>query len=75
MGSVIPDIKINDFGIKNEPILGYLKGSKERAELEKALQATAAKQEDVPIVIGDEEIRTNDVRYQVNIKKMRYLAE
>lgn len=65
LGSVIPDIKINDFGIKNEPILGYLKGSKERAELEKALQATAAKQEDVPIVIGDEEIRTNDVRYQV----------
>lgn len=46
--------------------MGYLKGSKERAELEKALKATASKEEDVPIIIGDEEIRTKDVRYQVN---------
>lgn len=58
-------MKINDFGVKNEPILGYLKGSSERAELEKALNETANKTEDVPIVIGDKEFKTGDVRYQV----------
>jgi 1-pyrroline-5-carboxylate dehydrogenase len=45
----------------------YLKGSSERKELGAALQETAATCEDVPIVIGDEEIRTNDVRYQVMV--------
>lgn len=59
-------MKINDFGVKNEPILGYLKGSKELAELEAALKETAAKTEEVPIVIGDKEFKTNEVRHQVN---------
>nr|XP_022912715.1 delta-1-pyrroline-5-carboxylate dehydrogenase, mitochondrial [Onthophagus taurus] len=63
--SVVPELKVDDFGVKNEPVLGYLKGSKERAELEQALKETASKTEDVPIVIGNEEIRTNEVRYQV----------
>jgi len=35
-----------------------------------ALQETAATCEDVPIVIGDEEIRTNDVRYQVMVSQL-----
>lgn len=49
----------------NEPILTYLKGSNERKELEKAIKKATETCEDVPIVIGGEEIRTKDVRYQV----------
>ncbi|XP_072392731.1 delta-1-pyrroline-5-carboxylate dehydrogenase, mitochondrial [Diabrotica undecimpunctata] len=65
MASVLPDMKINDFAVKNEPVLEYLKGSKERSELEKALKEASSQTEDVPIVIGDQEIKNNDVRYQV----------
>lgn len=65
LGSVLPDVKADDFSVKNEPILGYLKGSKERVELEKALQQISSSCEDVPIVVGDEEIRTNLVKHQV----------
>ncbi|CAG9767725.1 unnamed protein product [Ceutorhynchus assimilis] len=65
LGSVVPEVKVEDFGVQNEPVLEYLKGSPERAELEKALQETASKTEDVPIVIGDKEFKNNDVRYQV----------
>ncbi|CAG9862145.1 unnamed protein product [Phyllotreta striolata] len=64
-GSVVPEMKISDFDVKNEPVLSYLKGSKERTELEKALNEASSTTEDVPIVIGDKEIRNNDVRYQV----------
>lgn len=49
----------------NEPVLGYLKGSREREELEKRLKHVASNCEDIPIVIGNEEIRTNQVRCQV----------
>lgn len=66
MGSVIPEIKINDFGVKNEPVLGYLEGSKERIELQEALQRTAETIEEVPIVIGSQEFKSSEVRYQVN---------
>ncbi|KAG5891105.1 hypothetical protein JTB14_028493 [Gonioctena quinquepunctata] len=65
LGSIVPEWKINDFGVKNEPVYEYLKGSCERVELEKVLKETAGKTEDVPIVIGDKEFRTKDVRYQV----------
>ena len=38
--SVVPkaDIQLKDFKVANEPILGYLPGSKERGELEAALK-------------------------------------
>ncbi|XP_018561556.1 delta-1-pyrroline-5-carboxylate dehydrogenase, mitochondrial [Anoplophora glabripennis] len=65
IGSVLSDLNINDFGVKNEPVLEYLKGSKEQKELSASLSETACNTEDVPIVIGDKEYRTNDVRYQV----------
>lgn len=64
-GSVVPDVKIEDFGVKNEPVYQYLKGSPERAEVEKAINETANKVEEIPIVIGDKEFTTDDVRYQV----------
>lgn len=63
--SVLPDPQLADVSTYNEPILSYLKGSKERADLEKALKKATDACEDVPIVIGGEEIRTKDVRYQV----------
>lgn len=63
--SVIKRPVIKDFKIENEPILDYLPGSKERCELEQAVKKISNNVEDVPIVIGNEEIRTNDVKYQV----------
>lgn len=49
----------------NEPVLGFEKGSKERQELESKLKEYNSKLHEVPIVIGDEQITTKDVRYQV----------
>lgn len=43
----------------------YLKGSSERSELQKCLKQAASVVEDIPIVIGDQEFRTNEVRHQV----------
>ena len=58
------DISVSDFKIKNEPVLGYLPGSKERADLEAALNKYSDVTEDVPIVIGGKEYRTDQVHYQ-----------
>ncbi|MBE0567149.1 MAG: L-glutamate gamma-semialdehyde dehydrogenase [Krumholzibacteria bacterium] len=43
---------------QNEPILGYLHGSPEKAELKAALKRMAAEQLDIPLVIGGQEVRT-----------------
>ena len=43
---------------------GYLPGSPELQQLEAALQKHGATVAEVPIVIGDEEIRTDRVRLQ-----------
>jgi 1-pyrroline-5-carboxylate dehydrogenase len=59
------DLEITDFKVINEPILGYLAGSKERQELEAALGRYSAQCEDIPIVIGGKEYRTENVQYQV----------
>lgn len=61
---MVPDTNLKDFGIENEPILNYRKGSKERKELIEALNNAKSNVQDVPIVIAGEEIRTKDVRYQ-----------
>lgn len=63
--SIVELPKFQDFGVQNEPILGYREGSQERCELAEELKRTAACTEDVPIVIGDELIKTGDVRHQV----------
>ncbi|MCJ8744571.1 hypothetical protein PDJAM_G00120180 [Pangasius djambal] len=52
--------------VKNEPVLAFKEGSKERAELEKALQDLKGKTEEIPCVIGDEQIWTKDIRYQLS---------
>lgn len=56
---------MQEFGLANEPILEYKAGSNEITELKKQLEHASSNCEDVPIVIGDEEIRTNNVRCQV----------
>lgn len=52
--------------VKNEPILGFKEGSKERAELKKALQELKGKTEEIPCVIGDEHVWTKEIRYQLS---------
>lgn len=49
----------------NEPMFEYRAGSAESKELEAALQRFEDRVVDVPIVIGDEEIRTDHPRTQV----------
>jgi 1-pyrroline-5-carboxylate dehydrogenase len=43
---------------KNEPVLSYAPGSKERAALKKAVDEARSKQLDIPMYIGAEEVRT-----------------
>jgi 1-pyrroline-5-carboxylate dehydrogenase len=45
---------------KNEPVLPYAPGSKERAALKKALEEARAQVIDVPMYIGAEEVRTEN---------------
>uniref|UniRef100_A0A671RPE3 Aldehyde dehydrogenase 4 family, member A1 n=1 Tax=Sinocyclocheilus anshuiensis TaxID=1608454 RepID=A0A671RPE3_9TELE len=52
--------------VKNEPILGFREGSKERLELEKALQNLKGKTEEIPCVVGNEEVWTKDIRYRLS---------
>ncbi|HMV11166.1 MAG TPA: L-glutamate gamma-semialdehyde dehydrogenase [Cyclobacteriaceae bacterium] len=43
---------------KNEPVLSYAPGSKERQLLKKALEESRSKELDIPMYIGSEEVRT-----------------
>jgi 1-pyrroline-5-carboxylate dehydrogenase len=43
---------------KNEPVLTYAPGTKERQLLKKALEEARSKQLDIPMYIGGEEVRT-----------------
>ncbi|MCS6832975.1 MAG: L-glutamate gamma-semialdehyde dehydrogenase [Flammeovirgaceae bacterium] len=43
---------------KNEPVLNYAPGSKERAEIKKMLQEMRSKEVDIPMFIGSEQVRT-----------------
>lgn len=63
--SIIPNLNVKDFGIENEPVLEYLNGSKESVEIKARLKHVSENCEDVPIVIGDKEFRTDAIQYQV----------
>jgi 1-pyrroline-5-carboxylate dehydrogenase len=43
---------------RNEPVLGYLPGSPEKAELKAELKAMASRQVEIPLVIDGQEVRT-----------------
>lgn len=45
---------------KNEPVLSYMPGSKERMELKKQLEAYRSMEQDIPMFIGGEEVRTGN---------------
>ncbi len=45
---------------KNEPVLSYAPGTKERAALKKALEAARATTLDIPMYIGGEEVRSGN---------------
>jgi 1-pyrroline-5-carboxylate dehydrogenase len=47
---------------KNEPVLSYAPGSPERKALEQALKSARAKEVDIPMYIGTEEVRTGKKR-------------
>ncbi|XP_015268070.1 PREDICTED: delta-1-pyrroline-5-carboxylate dehydrogenase, mitochondrial isoform X1 [Gekko japonicus] len=52
--------------VTNEPILEFKPGSPERQALQKALNDLKDKTEEIPCVVGGEEVWTADVRYQVS---------
>lgn len=66
LSSIVELPKFKDFGVVNEPVLGYRAGSAERANLQAELKRTAADTEEVPIVIGGQEIRDGEPRFQVS---------
>ncbi|XP_071513853.1 delta-1-pyrroline-5-carboxylate dehydrogenase, mitochondrial [Panulirus ornatus] len=65
LSAVVKDVPLTDFKVENEPLLGYLPGSPERAELEAAIAKHESQVADVPIMIGDQEYRTDLVQHQV----------
>lgn len=65
VSSVVHKVNVKDFGIENEPILGYAKGSQERKTIENELSRLSSTCTEIPIVIGDKEFQTKDVRHQV----------
>ncbi|PNJ27154.1 ALDH4A1 isoform 6, partial [Pongo abelii] len=52
--------------VANEPVLAFTQGSPERDALQKALKDLKGQTEAIPCVVGDEEVWTSDVRYQVS---------
>ena len=46
----------------NEPVLDYASGSTEREELEEALSIMSSRQIEIPLIIGGEEVHTDDVK-------------
>lgn len=63
--SSVPLPQLEDFTVKNETIHSYLKGSKERASLEESLKKYSNQTIDIPVVIGDEEIKSDEFHHQV----------
>ncbi|XP_048672191.1 delta-1-pyrroline-5-carboxylate dehydrogenase, mitochondrial isoform X2 [Marmota marmota marmota] len=57
--------------VANEPILAFTQGSPEREALQKALKDLKGQTEAIPCVVGDEEVWTSDVQYQVSGWKLR----
>ena len=60
--------RLANYKAENEPMPEYRPGSKEFLELENALKKYQAGVTDVPIVIGDQELTSSDVRYQVSVR-------
>ena len=46
---------------ENEPVLGYMPGSPEKKELKASLKKLAGEKIEIPLYIGDKEVRTGDM--------------
>ncbi|XP_043764903.1 delta-1-pyrroline-5-carboxylate dehydrogenase, mitochondrial [Cervus elaphus] len=57
---------VSSLHVANEPVLSFTRGSPERDALQKALKELKDQTEAIPCVVGDEEVWTSDVRYQVS---------
>ncbi len=57
---------------KNEPIQEYLKGSEERAKIEKEINYFSKTVIDIPLIIGGKEIRTGNIGKVVMPNKFRH---
>ncbi|KAM9736464.1 delta-1-pyrroline-5-carboxylate dehydrogenase, mitochondrial isoform 1-T1 [Dama dama] len=57
---------VSSLHVANEPVLSFTRGSPERDALQKALKELKGQTEAIPCVVGDEEVWTSDVRYQVS---------
>lgn len=66
--SLIQNYDFESFVAANEHMPSYGPDSPERKQLYEALNKYKDTTADIPIVIGDEEFRTKDVRYQVMVK-------
>jgi 1-pyrroline-5-carboxylate dehydrogenase len=45
---------------RNESVLAYAPGSPERTELKRALETTAAERVEIPLLVGEKEVRTDE---------------
>ena len=52
--------QINIYQAKNEPVLSYMKGSKERSDVEETYNQMFNSRVDIPLYIGSEKILTNE---------------
>lgn len=57
---------VSSLTVANEPILAFTQGSAERNALQKALKDLKGQTEAIPCVVGDEEVWTSDVQYQLS---------
>ena len=55
---------LENFEVKNEPILKYLDGSEEKRLLNDCLNKYLSECSDVPCIIDGSEVKTNLIRYQ-----------
>ena len=53
--------------VKNEPVYNFEKSSEERLQVEHALKEVENHTRCIPIVIGGEEVFSNDIHYQVSV--------
>lgn len=64
MSAMNPQLPLPNKGIFNEPVLSYAQKTKERMQLEFTLERMSKSCEDIPIVIGTKEFRTEAIQSQ-----------
>lgn len=60
---------LTHFKAENEPMFEYLKDSPERKRVQASIARLQSQMTEVPIVVGDQEKRTRDFRFQVKVRK------